>query len=535
MVDAVVVGAGFGGIYSLHKLCELGFFVQGFEAGDDVGGTWYWNRYPGARCDVRSLEYSYSFSPDLNEGWEWTERYAAQPEILAYLNYVADRLDVRRHIRFSTVIAEMSFDSPSRLWRVKTSDGAEVLARFCLMSTGPLSKVYIPGIGGFSSFRGRSYHTGSWPHEQVDFKGLNVGVIGTGSSGVQSIPVIAEDASHLYVFQRTPNFTVPARNHRLSEADVRWNKQNYQAVKERARNSFGGMDHAEPYPLALAIDPVRRQEIYEEFWQKGGLEFLNAFADLTADPDVNKTASDFVRSKIRSIVQDPKVAAQLTPTDHPIGAKRLCSGTNYFETFNRSNVTLVDVREDPIVEITAEGIRTESELFQLDAIVFATGYDALTGALSSVNINVDGQQFLADKWRDGPRTYLGLMVAGFPNLFILSGPGSPSILGNVVMVLEQQIGWISELLSHARSSGRDHIEADQQAEDDWVSTVQESAARTLRSQAKSWQMGANIPGKPVVYLPYAGGQAQYAQICKAVAEDGYRGLQFEPGESATVS
>ena len=531
VIDVVVVGAGFGGIYALHKMRELGFVVQGVEAGGGVGGTWYWNRYPGARCDVRSVEYSYSFCPELNDDWVWTERYAAQPEILAYLNHVVDRLDVRKLIKFDTVVAEASFDTAVQRWRATLSDGSQLVAKYCFMSTGPLSKIYIPDIPGFESFRGKSYHTGSWPHDKVDFTGLRVGVVGTGSSGVQSIPIIAEQCSHLYVFQRTPNFTVPARNHPLSEMDKRSNKQNYQEIKQRARNSFGGMDQAEPYPSALAAEPERRQEIYEEFWEKGGLEFLRAFEDLLTDAEANKTASDFVRSKIARVVRDPNIAVKLTPTDHYIGSKRLCSGTNYYETFNRDNVTLIDVREDPIVEIVPHGIRTTTGVVALDAIVYATGYDALTGALSSVNINVDARKTLSDKWKEGPRSYLGLMVAGFPNLFILSGPGSPSILGNVVMVLEQQIQWISELLSHARSVGTPIIEAETAAEDAWVEAVRESATKTLRSKAKSWQIGANIPGKPAVFLPYAGGQNKYAQICKEIAEDGYRGFHLRSEET----
>ncbi len=532
-LDVVVVGAGFAGLYALHRLRGLGISVQVYEAGSGVGGTWFWNRYPGARCDVESLEYSYSFSRELEQEWDWSERYAPQPEILGYINHVADRFDLRRDIQFDTRVTAAAFDETSGRWRVTTDRGDDVSARFCVMATGCLSAVSTPDIDGLSSFRGNSYHTGQWPHEVVDFSGQRVGVVGTGSSGIQSIPVIARQASHLVVFQRTPNFSLPARNEPLApdrQAEV---KADYRALREAARSSFSAIAVSAPTELALEVEPAERQRRYEAAWARGGLmSVTTTFRDLILDQDANETAAEFIRSKIRDIVVDPGVARVLTPTDHPFATKRPCLDTGYFETFNRDNVTLVDLRQTPITEIVPTGIRTTGGVHELDSIVFATGFDAMTGPLLRVDIRGRGDRPLSDKWSAGPRTYLGIATAGFPNLFILTGPGSPSVLSNMVMAIEQHVDWIADCLSFLGANGLDAIEATVEAEDAWVDQVNQLANATLFPRANSWYMGANVPGKPRVFLPYVGGFPQYRATCDDVAAAGYRGFTLTPGRAA---
>ena len=532
-LDVVVVGAGFAGLYALHRLRGLGLSVQVYEAGSGVGGTWFWNRYPGARCDVESLEYSYSFSRELEQEWDWSERYAPQPEILRYINHVADRFDLRRDIQFDTRVTAAAFDETSGRWRVTTDRGDDVSARFCVMATGCLSAVTTPDIEGLSSFRGNWYHTGQWPHEAVDFSGQRVGVVGTGSSGIQSIPVIARQASHLVVFQRTPNFSLPARNEPLApdrQAEV---KADYRALREAARSSFSAIAVSAPTELALEVEPAERQRRYEAAWARGGLmSVTTTFRDLILDQDANETAAEFIRSKIRDIVVDPDVARVLTPSDHPFATKRPCLDTGYFETFNRENVTLVDLRQTPITEIVPTGIRTTGGVHELDSIVFATGFDAMTGPLLRVDIRGRGDRPLSDKWSAGPRTYLGIATAGFPNLFILTGPGSPSVLSNMVMAIEQHVDWIADCLSFLGANGLDAIEATVEAEDAWVDQVNQLANATLFPRANSWYMGANVPGKPRVFLPYVGGFPQYRATCDDVAAAGYRGFTLTPGRAA---
>ena len=526
-LDVVVVGAGFGGLYALHRLRGLGLSVQVYEAGSGVGGTWFWNRYPGARCDVESLEYSYSFSPQLEQEWDWSERYAPQPEILRYINHVADRFDLRRDIQFDTRVTTAAFDDASGRWRLTTDRGDDVSARFCVMATGCLSAVTTPDIEGLSSFRGNWFHTGQWPHEGVDFSGQRVGVVGTGSSGIQSIPVIARQASHLVVFQRTPNFSLPARNEPLApdaQAEV---KAGYGALRDAARGSFSAIAVSAPTELALEVEPAERRRRYEAAWARGGLmSMTTTFRDLILDKAANDTAAEFIRSKIREIVVDPDVARVLTPTDHPFATKRPCLDTGYFETFNRDNVTLVDLRQTPITEIVAAGIRTTEGVHELDTIVFATGFDAMTGPLLRVDIRGRGDRPLSDKWSAGPRTYLGIATAGFPNLFILTGPGSPSVLSNMVMAIEQHVDWIADCLSFLGANGLGTIEASVEAEDAWVDHVNQLASATLFPRANSWYMGANVPGKPRVFLPYVGGFPQYRSTCDDVAADGYRGFRL---------
>jgi len=524
--DAIIVGAGLGGLYALHRLRGLGLRVRAYEAGSGVGGTWFWNRYPGARCDVESLEYSYSFSPELEQEWKWPERYGTQPEILRYINHVADRFDLRRDVQLNTRVRSATFDRGTNLWTVRTDQGDTVSARFCIMASGNLSTPRVPSFPGLDQFQGKWYHTGLWPTEPVDFSGQVVGVIGTGSSGVQMIPIIAEQAKHLYVFQRTANFSLPARNDWMDAERERSHKAEYRARRAAAHQTpFGIAGHPAPTKSALDTAPEERAAAYEQKWAEGGsISFLYSYTDLLVNQASNDTASEFVRQKIRATVKDPAVAELLAPKDHPIGTKRLCLDTHYYETYNRDNVTLVDARTDPIVEITPTGLRTRDREYALDAIAFATGFDAMTGALLEINIRVEGGETLADKWAGGPTTYLGLMVAGFPNMFIITGPGSPSVKTQMILAIEQHADWIADCLAHARSNGITRIEADAEAEQKSVQHVNDVADSTLYPLANSWYVGANIPGKPRVFMPYVGGYEGYKRTCDAVAAEGYAGL-----------
>lgn len=520
--DAVVVGAGFAGLCMLHRLRERGLAAHVFEAGSGVGGTWFWNRYPGARCDVESLEYSYQFSDELQQDWEWTERYASQPEILRYLNHVADRFDLRRDITFETRIVSAVFDEGAAAWRIRTHDGGEVEARFCIMATGCLSSANTPAFPGLDTFRGRTFHTGRWPHEPVEFTGRRVGVVGTGSSAIQAIPLIAEQAAHLFVFQRTPNFSVPAHNHPLDPEVQRAVKREYADLRRRAAQMPFGFDTRPTERLAVDTAPEERRAEYEARWERGGLPFLSGFADLIFDRRANETAAEFIREKIRGIVRDSAVAELLSPRTM-VGCKRLCSDSDYFETFNRPNVTLVDVASAPIEAVTPAGLRTARAAYALDDLVFATGFDAMTGALSRIDIRGRGGMVLREKWAAGPRTYLGLSTAGFPNLFMITGPGSPSVLSNMVPSIEQHANWIAACIAHLDARGLRRIEATREAEDAWVAHVNEVADTTLYPTCNSWYLGANIPGKPRVFMPYLGFPA-YVQKCEDVVARGYDGF-----------
>jgi cyclohexanone monooxygenase len=528
-LDAIVVGAGFAGLYALHKLRTKGLRGLALEAGKDIGGTWFWNRYPGARCDVESLEYSYSFSEELQQEWRWPERFAAQPDILRYINHVADRLGLRPSILTETRVVSAAFDKATDRWTVTTANGEVFQAPFCIMATGNLSLPRVPDFPGLESFKGNWYHSGLWPEQGVDFSGRRVGVIGTGSSGIQMIPVIAEQASHLFVFQRTANFSVPAVNRPITPELDRGHKEKYRYWRDQARRTpFGIAGHPPPTKSALEDPAEERERVYEQKWGIGGnISFLYAYNDLLVSKDSNETASEFVRNKIRSIVRDPKVAALLLPNDHPIGTKRLCLDDGYFETFNREHVTLVDVRSDPIVEITPSGLKTRTREFELDDIAFATGFDAMTGALLDIDISVQGGPRLAEKWTHGPRTYLGLMTAGIPNLFMITGPGSPSVKSNMVASIEQHVDWIADCLEYLRDRKIGQIEADERAENDWVAHVNDVADATLYPQANSWYTGANIPGKPRVFMPYVAGLDKYRKICDEVAANDYRGFSLK--------
>jgi cyclohexanone monooxygenase len=523
--DAVIVGAGFSGMYMLHKLRGMGLSARVIEAGSDVGGTWYWNRYPGARCDVRSMEYCYSWDPQLEQEWHWTERYPAQPEILRYLNHVADRYDLRRDITFGRRVTAAHYDEAANRWRIAVDDGTNLEARWCIMATGCLSAPRRPDFPGLDDFAGHWYHTGQWPHEPVDFTGQRVGLIGTGSTGIQVAPVVAAQAKHLYVFQRTPNFSIPAHNGPLDPEYERDLKSRYQAYRAEARTSLFGVPWALNMQSALQVPTDERERKFEEAWEAGGATpMLTSYVDLLTNEEANAAAADFVRRKIRSIVKDPKVADLLCPTDHPLGTKRICVDTNYYATFNRPNVTLVDVRSSPIETLTKTGLKTRDAHYELDSVIFATGFDAMTGALLAIDIRGRNGASLRDKWREGPRAYLGLAVAGFPNLFTITGPGSPSVLSNVVVSIEQHVEWISDCIARLRQRGCSTIEATREAEDRWVAHVNEVANTTLFPKANSWYTGANVPGKPRVFMPYVGGVGAYREICDRVAAQGYEGF-----------
>ena len=537
-VDAVIVGAGFAGMYMLHALRENGFNAKVFEVADDVGGTWYWNRYPGARCDVESLEYSYSFSPELEQEWEWTERYATQPEILRYAQHVADRFDLRRDIRFNTRVQSAVFDNDTNHWTMTTDDvstnGRTVTrAQFLIMAVGCLSSTNLPEFPGRDTFTGASYHTGKWPHEGVDFTGKRVAVIGTGSSAVQSIPIIAEQAAHLTVFQRTPTYSVPAHNRQLTPDEIAEVKSRYRELRAGNRLTMTGHGAWNPSGATNAIDaePTERDSVYERRWARGGLSYLGGYADLLLNKDSNETAAEFIRGQIRAVVKDPATAELLTPKQ-VVGCKRLCVDTGYYATFNRPNVSLVDVSHEPIEQITPNGVRVrgvdyravnyQAVNYEVDCIVYATGFDAMTGSL--LKINAKGPSVsLQQAWEAGPRTYLGLAVHGLPNMFTISGPGSPSVLTNMITSIEQHVEWIRDCLVALRKQGVHRIEATEQAQDEWVDYVNMVASMTLFPTCNSWYLGANVEGKTRVFMPLPG-FAPYAQQCADVVADGYRGF-----------
>src|SRR5579871_593832 len=534
--DVVVVGAGFAGMYMLHRLRELGFSVRVFEQGSDVGGTWYWNRYPGARCDVESMQYSYSFSDELQQEWEWSERYAPQPEILKYARHVAERFGLRTDIVFNTRVERAEFDEDRDVWEVTTSDGKAVRAQFVVLATGCLSNARMPDIKGLAGFAGKVYHTGHWPHDGVDFTGQRVGVIGTGSSAIQSVPVIAEQASHLFVFQRTPNFSIPARNAALTAEERDAFRNNYPEIRRFAREEARNGIYAEPPDRGALDDGENTRRVkYEQRWTKGGLTFMLAYNNLLLDKAANDTAADFVREKIAEIVKDPETAKRLQPDNHPIGTKRICVDTDYYAAFNRQNVTLVDIREGGIEEIRTDAVRAGGQNYEIDALVLATGFDAMTGSVAKIDIRGRNGRTLNQKWADGPKTYLGLMSEGFPNLFIITGPGSPSVLSNMIVSIEQHVDWIADCLAFMRGRGLTSMEASRVAEEQWVSHVNEVAHMTLYPQANSWYMGANIPGKPRIFMPYIGGVGVYRGICNGVAAKGYEGFTMTAREVARVA
>jgi cation diffusion facilitator CzcD-associated flavoprotein CzcO len=527
--DALVIGAGFSGLYQLLCLRDrLGLSARLLEAGDGIGGTWYWNRYPGARCDSESHSYAYYFSDELLKEWTWSERYPEQPEILRYLNYVTDRFDLRRDIVFGARVTEARYDDAANRWHVRTESGGHYHATYLITAVGCLSSANIPDIPGLAGFTGAWYHTGQWPHDGVDFTGKRVGMIGTGSTGIQAAPVIAETAAHLTVFQRTANYSIPARNAPLSAEFKHWMKENAAELRAVMQATPNGHPFRIEDRSAHDVSEDERRAIYEAAWEKGGLQFRAAFRDLLVDKAANDTASEFLKQKIREVVKDPATAAKLADIDHPFSTKRPPIDTFYFETFNRDNVTLVDVRANPIECIAPDGIRTrDGTEHKLDIIVFATGFDAMTGPLLRMNIHGSGGLPLREAWRAGPRTYLGLQIAGFPNLFTITGPGSPSVLCNMPVAIEQHVEWITACIDHMRRHGFARIESTPEAVDRWVDHVNEAANATLLPQAKhSWYLGANVPGKPRVFMPYAGGMARYRETCAGIAANGYEGFRL---------
>lgn len=524
-VDALVVGAGFAGLAMLHRLRNEGFNAHVIEAGSGIGGTWFWNQYPGARCDVDSADYSYSFSEELQKEWRWSERYATQPEILRYIEHVADRFDLRRDISLDTRMNDASWYEGAGLWQVLTEPGDRISATYLIMATGCLSAAKRPEIDGMENFTGQLVHTGDWPSEGVALTGQRVGVVGTGSSGIQVIPKIADDVSELFVFQRTPNFSVPANCRTLSDAEHEAIVAEYPERRERARLSPTGLAAITPNrQSALEVSEAERREHYEQWWNTAGFGFLLSYSDLLIDWEANKTAADFLRRKIRERVEDPETAEKLMPHGYPYGAKRPCVDTGYYETFNRSHVHLVDLLNHPLVKMTQNGLCTTDAEYSLDVIIFATGYDAMTGSLLKPTIRGRDGVALREHWDAGPLTYLGLMTSGFPNMFIVAGPGSPSLLGNVLVSIEQHVDWIADLLTNSRSEQTPTIEATPEAELRWVRHVNETAEQTLYTAADSYYLGAEVPGKPRVFMPYAGGLRRYRRECDEVAAAGYPGL-----------
>ncbi|SEP19643.1 flavin-containing monooxygenase [Trujillonella endophytica] len=524
-VDCLVIGAGFGGIYAVHKLREAGFGVRAFEAGSDVGGVWFWNRYPGARCDVPSLAYQYSFSEELDRDWTWSERFATQPEIQRYARFVAERLDVLPHITFDTRVTAAAWDEELTGWRVVTDTGTTVTCRFLISAAGALSAAQTPPFAGIEDFAGQALHTSRWPADGVDLTGKRVAVIGTGSTGIQAVPEIAEQAEHVTVFQRTANFSVPAQNRPLPPDEVARAKAHW--ADRRAATFTTRAGHVIPTTgkRILDVSPEERMADLEKAWQFGGNEFLGTYIDTSKDLEANALLADFVRDKIRSIVHDPATAEKLVPTGHPIGSKRICVDTAYYETFNRPDVELVDLRAETIETFTPTGLRTTAAEYAFDTVVLATGFDALTGALTRIDIRGTDGQSLADEWAPGAQTYLGLTVPGFPNLFTVTGPGSPSVLVTVVIAIEHHVDWISGHLVHLRAHGWTRTEAEPAARDWWTDQVRATTQLTLHRHApSSWYLGTNIPGKPRLFLPYAGGLDNYRVVADGIATDGYRGF-----------
>lgn len=524
-LDVIVVGAGFGGMYLLHRFRQMGLRARAFEVGDDVGGTWYWNRYPGARVDVESMQYSYQFDEDLQQEWEWSEKYSPQPEILRYAQHVADRFDLRRDIQFNTRITAAHFDDANEDWLITTDHGDEVRARYFVLAVGCLSSFNVPDIPGIDDFEGESYYTGKWPHEPVDFSGQRVAVIGTGSSAMQSAPEIAKQANDLTVFQRTANFSIPAHNRPQDPEYVAYVKANYPEIRAKAKTIYGGVIDEFGSVKAMETPVEQIHKDLEARWQKGGLTFLGGYTDMLFDATANAYAAEFARNKIRSIVKDPETAEMLCPKSI-IGGKRLCVDTDYFAMFNHPHVHLLDIQKKPIERITAKGIMRDGVEHKFNSIVYATGYDAITGSYLRIDIRGRNGVELKEHWNAGPRTYLGLMVAGFPNMFMVTGPGSPSVLTNMLPSIEISVEWITDAITDMHAEDKKVCEARPEAEEEWITHVNDLANASLRSTVKSWYLGANIPGKPSVFMPYLGGQPAYLAKCKEVVVNGYEGFDL---------
>ncbi len=526
--DVIVIGAGFSGLYALYRLRALGLSVRVLERGDGVGGTWFWNRYPGTRCDTESVDYCYSFSDELLDEWQWTERYATQQEILRYLNYVADRFDLRRDIELGTEVTSAHYRDGDDCWTITSEAGDVLSARWCVMCVGCVSKLKDPDFPGLPDFQGDWYHTARWPDGGVDFDGRRVAVVGTGSTGIQLIPQVAGRAERLYVFQRTANYSMPAHNRQWDEAFLSNIRRHYAERRRFAEQSDAGVPLPAPSRATFDVAADERTQMYEAGWRRGGINALSsAFTDFLTNPEANGTAAEFARGKIRRMVRDPEVADRLSPRQH-IGTKRTCVDIGYYETYNRDDVELVDIRREPIEKITPHGVRTAAAEYKVNCIVFAIGFDAITGALLGIDIRGAGGRSLREHWAEGPRTYLGLSSSGFPNLFMVTGPGSPSVLTNMVVSIEQHVDWIADCLDELRRRGVRRIEPTSEAEQRWVDHVNELANATLYPIANSWYVGANIPGKPRAFMPYVGGCGRYRRRCDEVAARGYEGFTLEP-------
>lgn len=525
--DVLVVGAGFGGMYAVYKFRELGFEVKGIESGSDVGGVWYWNRYPGARCDLMSVDYSYGFSEEVQQEWSWSEQFAAQPEILAYANFVADRLDLRKHFQFDTRVVSAIWDGTRKLWVATTDKGQVLEAPFCIMSTGPLSIPKDPDIEGINRFKGQLLRAQKWPHEPVDLAGKRVGVIGTGSTGIQIVQELGRMPLELFVFQRTPSWTLPMRNHAITpeyDAEI---KRHYPAMRAAMRrNPTGGTRPVSTRPF-FSLPPSQRRDVMEHAWLDGGHTFLSCFADLLMNQEANDQVAEFVREKIAEVVDDPATAEALMPRGYPIFARRVCLDSEYYETYNQPNVHLMNCLTDPIIEITEKGIRTEAGETELDALIFATGYDALTGALLAFEVRGRDGQTLKNKWKDGPVSYLGMMVEGFPNMFATSGPNGPAALANLITIAENDVDWIADVICHMKKEDLGAVEITAEAEDRWMEIVRGLAEHSLVRKAKTWWVGSNVKGKPQGLTMFVGGFDKYAAYCTAAKDNGYADFAFE--------
>ncbi|MES2508460.1 MAG: NAD(P)/FAD-dependent oxidoreductase [Pseudomonadota bacterium] len=526
-LDMVIVGGGFGGMYATYKFREMGLKIQSFEAGGDLGGVWYWNRYPGARVDLPSIDYSYSFSPEIEQEWTWSEQFAAQPELLRYIDFVATRLDLRKHFQFKTRITSSVWDEERQLWTVETDRGDRYEAPFCVMATGPLSVPKVPDIPGVEKFKGRLLHAARWPHEPVSFAGLRVGVIGTGSTGIQIVQDVGPHAGELFVFQRTPSFTMPMRNVPLKPDYVDEVKRNYAGIREAARNSTVGGTRPQSTRAFFSVTAEQRQALLEDAWKQGGLAMLGTFGDLMINEEANEHVAEFVRGKIAEVVTDPKTAEALKPKGYPIFARRPCLDSSYYETYNLPNVHLMDCITDPIVEITERGVRTAAGETELDMLILATGYDGLTGALIAFDVVGKGGHTVNQKWKAGGRSTLGIMMEGFPNLFMTTGPNGPSALANIIRISEHDVDWIAAAITHMKQNGLATMEPTTQAEDNWMGVVQGLAQRSLINKAKTWWVGANVPGKSQGLTMFIGGFAKYRELCANAANDGYSGFAFE--------
>ncbi len=534
-LDVVVVGAGFGGLYAVYKFREMGLSVQAFEAGGDVGGVWYWNRYPGARVDLPSIDYSFGFSAEIEQAWTWSEYFAAQPELMRYFDFVATRLDLRRHYQFDTRVERAAWDGERGLWVVTTSRGQTFEATYCVMATGPLSVPRDPDIPGVERFGGELLRAAKWPHHPVSYAGKRVGVLGTGSTGIQIVQEIGPKAGELFVLQRTPSFTMPMRNHPLSPEFVAEVKRHYPALRESARNSPAGGLRPASTRAYFSVSPEERQSLLEEAWRRGGLAMLGTFSDLLFNEEANERVAEFIRGKIDEVVKDPGTAERLKPRGYPVFARRPCLDTSYYETFNLPHVHLVDLLTDPILEITEAGVRTASGEIPLDMLILATGYDGLTGALMSFEVIGRDGRTVERKWHEGARSYLGLMMEGFPNLFLTTGPTGPAALANIVRISENDVDWIAALITHMHENGLSGVEPSAEAEDAWMDLVGALARRTLLSKAKTWYVGANVKDKPQGLSLFTGGFPKYREHCAAVARNGYRDLAFTPARAVAAA